>query len=76
MRKRLFVSAVTAMALSAPGLVGAIQAQFCAGFVEGYKSVKGDMAVVPACPAAPPTPVGSTPFREGLKAGIRAAEGG
>jgi hypothetical protein len=69
------VSAVAAVALSASALVGAVQAEFCAGFVEGYKSVKGDMAVVPACPAAPPTPVGSTPFREGLKAGIRAAQG-
>ncbi len=47
--------------------------EFCSGFEEGFKSVKGDMAMVPMCPLAPITPVGSTPFREGLKAGMRAA---
>ena len=46
---------------------------FCAGFEEGYKSVKGGMAMTPMCPMAPMTPLGSTPFREGIKAGIRAA---
>lgn len=46
---------------------------FCAGFDEGYKLVKGDMVLVPLCPLEPLTPLGSTPFREGIKAGIRAA---
>jgi hypothetical protein len=46
---------------------------FCAGFEEGYKLLKGDMALVPLCPLEPLTPLGSTPFREGIKAGIRAA---
>ena len=50
------------------------QAEFCAGFEEGYKSIKGDLVVVPVCPVAPVTPVGSTDFREGIKAGIRAAQ--
>lgn len=52
------------------------QDEFCAGFTEGYKSVKGDMVMVPMCPMAPMTPMGSTPFREGIKAGIAAARRG
>ena len=52
------------------------QDEFCAGFAAGYKSVKGDKATVPECPAAPPvTPIDSTDFREGMRAGIRAAQG-
>lgn len=50
------------------------QSEFCAGFEEGYKSIKGSMVLVPLCPLAPITPVNSTPFREGIKAGIRAAQ--
>lgn len=55
-------------------MVFATQADFCAGFTEGYKSIKGNMAMVPMCPMAPMTPMGSTDFREGIKAGIRAAQ--
>ncbi len=47
--------------------------EFCAGFEEGYKSIKGEMVIVPICPIAPITPIGSTDFREGIKAGMRAA---
>ena len=47
--------------------------EFCAGFEEGYKMVKGNMVLVPLCPLAPLTPLGSTDFREGIKAGIKAA---
>ncbi|MBE0131179.1 hypothetical protein [Citrobacter amalonaticus] len=47
---------------------------FCAGFEEGYKTVKGDMAMLPMCPMEPMTPMGSTPYREGIKAGIEAAQ--
>ena len=47
----------------------------CDGFTEGYKSVKGKMAPVPVCPVAPVTPIGSTPFREGIKAGTHKAGG-
>ncbi|MBD8426995.1 hypothetical protein D5Y65_25970 [Klebsiella pneumoniae] len=43
------------------------------GFREGYKSIKGDMVLVPLCPLPPLTPLGSTPYREGIKAGIKAA---
>ncbi len=49
------------------------QGNFCAGFEEGYKTIKGDMVIVPICPIAPITPIGSTDFREGIKAGMRAA---
>lgn len=49
---------------------------FCDGFEEGYKSVKGDLGVVPVCPVEPVTPVGSNSWREGLKAGMRAAQSG
>ena len=49
------------------------QREFCAGFTEGYKTVKGDMVIVPIRPIAPITPIGSTDFREGIKAGIKAA---
>jgi hypothetical protein len=56
--------------------VFASQDGFCAGFEAGYKSVKGDKVTVPLCPFAPITPIGSTDFREGIKAGIRAAKKG
>jgi len=49
------------------------QREFCDGFEEGYKTIKGDMVLVPLCPLAPITPLNSTDFREGLKAGMRAA---
>ena len=49
------------------------QGTFCGGFSEGWKSVKGDLALVPLCPLEPLTPLGSTPFREGIKAGMARA---
>ncbi|MER8967727.1 hypothetical protein NKI25_18730 [Mesorhizobium sp. M0808] len=51
----------------------ALADEFCDGFEEGYKTIKGDVAFVPFCPFEPFTPYGSTPFREGIKAGIAAA---
>lgn len=51
------------------------QDDFRQGFEQGYKSVKGNLVVVPVCPVAPVTPVGSTAFQEGIKAGIKAAGG-
>ena len=47
--------------------------QFRAGFKEGYRTVKGNLALLPLYPLTPLVPIGSTPFREGIKAGIRAA---
>lgn len=46
---------------------------FADGFREGYKSVMGNMVLVPLVPLAPLTPLGRTPYREGIKAGIAAA---
>ena len=46
---------------------------FCGGFSEGYKAIKGELALVPLCPLEPLTPLGSTPFREGVKAGMAKA---
>jgi hypothetical protein len=43
--------------------------EFCAGFEEGYLSVRPN-ALVPLCPLQSLTALGSTPFREGIKAGI------
>lgn len=65
---------ISIVAIGAAQLAYAGQDEFCAGFTEGYKSIKGDMVIVPICPIAPITPIGSTDFREGIKAGIRAAE--
>lgn len=49
------------------------QDDFCDGFSEGWKTVKGDRSIVPICPIAPITPIGSTAYREGLKSGIARA---
>ena len=53
--------------------VWAGSSDFCDGFEEGYKTVKGSMVITPICPIEPITPIGSTSFREGIKAGIKAA---
>lgn len=50
------------------------QEEFCAGFSEGFKTIAGNMVLVPLCPLAPLTPLGSTPYREGIEAGIAAAQ--
>lgn len=47
--------------------------EFCAGFALGYKTVKGNMSLVPLCPLEPLTPLGSSALQEGLKAGMQAA---
>jgi hypothetical protein len=49
------------------------KSDFCSGFEMGYKTIKGNMVLVPLCPLAPLTPLGSTPYQEGIKAGIKAA---
>jgi hypothetical protein len=72
MKKILFTLLVTA-SLGFVQLLHAGQNEFCTGFSEGYKSIRGNMVIVPICPIAPITPIGSTAFQEGIKAGIRAA---
>ncbi len=73
MKKTLLLLAAT-ISLGVAQIAYGSQDEFCAGFEEGYKSIKGDMVLVPLCPLAPLTPLGSTDFREGIKAGIRAAQ--
>ena len=75
MQNAVLIAFVTLAIFSAqPAQAG--QDEFCEGFQEGYKSIKGDMVIVPICPIAPIAPVGSTDFREGIKAGMRAAQRG
>lgn len=75
MRRRAFVlTMLPALAAAIPLAAAASdQDDFCRGFEEGYRSIKGDMVLVPLCPLMPLIPLGSTPFREGIKAGIAAA---
>ena len=46
---------------------------FREGFIIGWQTVKGTNAGIPGTPGRPGTPGGSTPFLEGVKAGLRAA---
>lgn len=46
---------------------------FDAGFNIGYQVVHGTTAEPPTIPHEPATPFNSTPFLEGIKAGLRAA---
>lgn len=66
------ILAVAALLFSHISYAG--QDQFCAGFYEGFKSIKGDMVLPPLCPLAPLHPLGTTDFRQGILAGIRAAQ--
>ena len=75
MNMRTVIKGIAAITLAGLGALAlADQGDFCAGFEEGYKTIKGDMVIVPICPIAPITPIGSTDYREGIKAGIRAAQ--
>ena len=47
--------------------------EFCAGFIEGFKAERGNVSILPICPIEPVTPIGSSSYREGLKAGMAAA---
>lgn len=71
---RYLPSVLSTALLVLTSLTYAGQDEFCAGFAEGYKSIKGDMVIVPICPIAPITPIGSTDFRQGILAGIAAAQ--
>lgn len=70
MRTKLFTLSLVAVFVFSFTNVFADQKEFERGFIEGYKSILGDMVIVPICPIAPITPIGSTDFREGIKAGI------
>lgn len=47
---------------------------FQKGFEEGYRMIMGSLAILPILPIQPITPINSTPFREGLKLGIKHAK--
>jgi len=77
MTKTLYAALFAAMLLLGLGAttpLSASQDDFCRGFEEGYKIIKGDMVLVPLCPLSPLTPLGSTDYREGVKAGMKAAQ--
>lgn len=71
MRTLITIAILFALA-SATHAAPADPVKFCAGFAEGYRSVRGDDATVPACPQERGVPRGSGSFREGVKVGIRA----
>ena len=74
MKKVVAIFVMFLLTLTFSNISFASQSEFCAGFEEGYKTIKGNMALVPLCPLAPLTPLGSTPYREGIKAGISKAQ--
>lgn len=47
---------------------------FQKGFEEGYRMIMGSFSLMPLTPLQPLIPLGSTPFREGLKLGIKHAK--
>ena len=53
--------------------MNALASDYCNGFRQGYKSVK-PYAVVPVCPIQPIARYGTSPFVEGVRAGVRAAQ--
>jgi hypothetical protein len=67
---------IFSLALFIAGASSALASEFCDGFEMGYKTVKGNYVLVPLCPLEPLTPLGSTPYQEGLKAGIKRAQSG
>ena len=72
MRVRIFAVTLWLLALTS-ARIGAQAGAFCRGFDEGWKSLRGELVVPPICPIEPITPIGSTPYREGLKLGMAAA---
>ena len=50
------------------------QDEYARGYRDGYKSVQGNV-IPPVPPIGPITPLGSDPYKEGYKAGVRSAGG-
>jgi hypothetical protein len=73
MKKSIIMAVATVAALIS---INVSASDFCNGFEMGYKTVKGNMVMVPMCPMEPMTPMGSTPYQEGIKAGMNAARTG
>jgi hypothetical protein len=59
--------------LAASSIANASWTEFCEGFAEGYKSVKGSYAMVPTCPLNGGASLSNTAYREGIRAGVKAA---
>ena len=45
------------------------------GFVQGFRAIRGDVAVLPVLPVQPVTSVGRTPFQMGIIRGIELGKG-
>ena len=73
MMKTLKILSILILTLSVASIYA--QSDFCRGFEIGYKTIKGNNVYVPYCPYEPYTPYNSTPYQEGIKAGIKAAGG-
>lgn len=73
MNKTIKLAVATAITLIS---LNAAASEFCDGFEMGYKTVKGNNVMTPMCPMEPMTPMGSTPYQEGIKAGVNAARTG
>jgi hypothetical protein len=71
---RRWHAVIVVLCLLLPARAHAQQTALCNGFAEGWKTLKGELTIVPICPIEPITPIGSTPYREGLKAGMVAAK--
>lgn len=50
------------------------QEEYARGYSDGYKSIRGNI-IPPIVPIGPMTPLGSDPYEEGFKAGVKAAGG-
>lgn len=70
--KKLFLT-ISFFALLFVSPIAFAKSDFCNGFEVGYKSIKGDFSLVPLCPLEPLTPLGSTPYREGILKGQEVA---
>ena len=55
-------------------LIMSHQDEYAKGYRDGYKSVQGNV-IPPVPPIGPITPLGSDPYKEGYKAGVRSAGG-
>ncbi len=51
-----------------------LASDFCDGFKEGYRLIKGNNFTVPVCPVEPARVTNATMRQQGMKAGMRAAK--
>ena len=70
MRRALLFSSIILAASTANA------SEFCDGFAAGFKSVKGDYALVPICPLEPFHSYGTDPFDAGASLGVKKAGDG